>query len=190
MFKFIFGLIWTAFVTPVFIMCLLIPGEQRNGADMNIFLFLFFMVFETVGIYLIISGLKQIIKDKKTKKYGTQCFGIVRDIIHTGSYYNDKPEYKAVLDIVNPETNQIESLEEIIGFNDNKYPVNSYVQCKYFEGDINFDKAVSENEIPGGIKRLLVPIKQQHEKPEYMDLEFSPDREYVTIDGVKYKKVI
>ena len=68
MFNFIFGLIWTAFVTPIFIMCLVIPGEQRNGADMNLFLFTFFVVFELIGLYLLISGLKKIIKDKKLCK--------------------------------------------------------------------------------------------------------------------------
>jgi len=188
MFKFKFGLVWTLFVTPIFIMCLVIPGEQRNGIDMNIFLFIFFIVFEIIGLYMLISGIKTIIKDKKTKKYGTQCFGIVRDIQQTGAYVNDNPEYKALLDIVNPETNQIEKIEEIVGFDYRKYPINSYIQCKYYEGDINIDRVVAENEIPGGIKRMIIPIGQQ-QKPEYIDLEFSPDREYVTIDGVKYKKI-
>lgn len=183
MFHFIIGIIWLLIVTPM-----VVPLLAIIQAPMGIFIFLFIMLFEIIGVYLTISGLKQIIKDNKTKNYGIKCYGIVRELKYTGSYLNDSPEYKALLDIVNPETNQIESLEEIVGFNGNKYPVNSYVQCKYFEGDINFDKVVSENEIPGGIKKLLVPIKQQ--KPEYMDLEFSPDREYVTIDGVKYKKVI
>lgn len=184
MFKFLFGLIWTAFVTPIFIMCLVVPGEQRGGADMNPVLFIFLALFEVIGLYLIISGLRQIIKDRKTKKYGIPCYGIVRDIQTTGSSVNDRPEYKAILDFVNPETNQLETIEEIIGFDDNKYPINSYVLCKYYKGDINLENLVSENETPGYIKEQLVP----KQVPNNTNLEFSADREYVTIDGVQYKK--
>ena len=185
MFKFLFGLVWTAFVTPIFIMCLVAPGEQRNGADMDPFLFIFFIVFEVIGLYMLISGLRQIIKDRKTKKHGIKCYGIVRDIQTTGSYVNDKPEYKAILDFVNPETNQLETIEEILGFDYNKYPIDSYVLCKYYQGDINLENLVSENEIPGDIKKHLVPSQQM---PNYTNLEFSADKEYVTIDGVQYKK--
>ena len=39
-----------------------------------------------------------------------QCYGIVRDIQTTGVYVNDNPEYKAILDFVNPETYQVESI--------------------------------------------------------------------------------
>ena len=186
MFKFLFGLAWTAFVTPIFIMCLVVPGEQRGGVDMNPFLFIFFILFEVIGLYLLISGLRKLIKDWKTKNQGIQCYGIVRDIQVTGSYVNDKPEYKAVLDFVNPETNQLETIEEIIGFNYNKYPINSYILCKYYQGDINLENLISENEISGDIKSCLVPNQQV---PNYSNIEFSADKEYVTIDGVKYKRV-
>jgi hypothetical protein len=48
MFKFLFGLVWTAFVTPVFIMFVVVPGEQRGGVDMNPFLFIFLILFEVI----------------------------------------------------------------------------------------------------------------------------------------------
>lgn len=186
MFEFLFGLAWVTFVTPIFILCLVVPGEQRNGADMNLFLFAFFVLFEVIGVFMIIRGLRKIIKDKKTKKHGINCYGIVNDIKVTGSYVNGNPEYKAIIEFVNPETNQLGSIEEIIGFDHNKYPINSYVLCKYYQGDINFENIVPENEIPGDIKKYLVPKQQV---PNYFNLEFSDDREYVTIDGVKYKKI-
>ena len=34
------------FVTPIFIICLVVPGEQRGGVDMNPLLFIFFILFE------------------------------------------------------------------------------------------------------------------------------------------------
>lgn len=186
MFNFIFGLIWTAFVTPIFIMCLVAPGEQRGGIDMNLSLFIVFILFEFIGLYLLVSGLKKIIKDKKTKKYGIQCYGIIREIQETGASVNDNPEYKAILHFLNPETNQIETIEEIIGLDYNKYPINSYILCKYYQGDINLENLISENEVPGAIKKYLVPAQQVS---NYSNLEFSSDKEHVIIDGVKYKKM-
>lgn len=187
MFNLLFGLAWTAFTTLIFIVLLVVPGKQRGGADMNPFLFLFFILFEVIGLYMIISGLRKVIKDRKTKNHGINCYGIVRDIKTTGASVNDQPEYRAILDFVNPETNQLETIEEIIGFDDSKYPIDSYVLCKYYQGDINIENLVSENEIPGGIKEYLAPSRQAS---NYSNLEFSADREYVTIDGVKYKKCI
>ena len=73
-----------------------------------------------------------------------------------------------------------------IGFNYNKYPINSYVLCKYYQGDINLENLVFENEIPGDIKKHLAPNQQMS---NYSNLEFSVDKEYVTIDGVQYKKI-
>lgn len=185
MFKFIFGLAWTVFVTPIFVACLFVPGEQRGGMDMNIFLFIFFIVFELIGLCLMISGLKKVIKDKKTKRFGLLCYGIIHDIQETGAYVNNNPEYKVIMNVVNPETRQLQILEEVIGFNYDKYPINSYILCKYWQGDINLEKIISENEVPGDIKINLVPTPQV---PNYSNLEFSPDREYVTIDGIQYKK--
>ena len=186
MFKFLFGLVWTAFITPIFILCLVVPGEQRNGADMDPLLFIIFLIFEVIGLCLLISGLRKIIKDQKTKKHGILCYGIVKDIKTTGSYINGKPEYKAILSFVNPENNQLETIEEIIGFDHNKYSINSYVLCKYYQGDVNLENIISENEIPEDTKKYLV---LNHQVPNYFNLEFSDDREYVTIDGVQYKKV-
>ena len=185
MFKFIFGLVWTAFITPIFILCLVVPGEQRGGVDMNPFLFIFFILFELIGLYLLISGLIKIIKDKKTKKYGVQCYAVIDDIQETGSYVNNNPEYKAILNFVNPVTHQVETIEEIIGFDYNKYPINSYILCKYYQNDINLENLIYENEVPEDIKKQLVPKQQV---PNYSNLEFSSDREYVTIDGIQYKK--
>lgn len=186
MFKFKFGLIWTLFVTPIFLLCLFVPGEQRGGVDMNPFLFIFLLIFEAVGLILMYSGMKTIIKDKKTKKYGRECFGIVNDIRRTGSSSNGNDEYKAIVNIVNPETNTTTEIEEIIGFDYYKYPINSFVLCKYYEGDINIERIAQETEIPENIKQSLAPTQNQINA---MNVEVSADREYAIIDGVQYKKI-
>ena len=159
--KFLAGLICIAFVTPIFIMCLVIPGEQRGGVDLDIGLFIFFTIFELVGLYLLISGLITIIKDKKTKKHGIECYGIIRDIKKTGTSVNNRPEYKAIVDFVNPETYELETLEEIVGFDYTKYYINSYVLCKYYKGDINLEERIYENNIPESMKKMLIPIETE-----------------------------
>lgn len=186
MFEFLFGLIWTSFTTLIFTVCLVVPGEQRGGVDMDLFLFIFFVFFEGIGLYVLIRGLKKIIKDRKTKMYGAECYGKISEIQTTGAYANGKPEYKAILYFVNPETYRLETIEEIIGFNYNKYPIDSYVLCQYYQGDINLEKIVYENEIPENIKNILIPNQYI---PNNHNLKFSDDREYVIIDGVKYKKI-
>lgn len=186
MFRFLFGLVWTLIMTPIVIICIFIPAEQRNGVEMNPLILSLLALFEIIGLYLMYVGLKEIIKNLKTKKLGTQCYGIIRNIQQTGATLNDRPELKATVEIINPETHQLETIEETIGFDENKYPINSYVLCKYYNKDINLEKVVAENEVPIDITYRLSPVNQP---TSVTDIVFSDDREYVTIDGVKYKKV-
>lgn len=186
MFNLKFGIVWTTFVSIIFIICLAVPGEQRGGDDFDLSMFIFFAIFEVIGISILVKGIKTVKKDKKTKKYGVNCYGIVRDIVETGSSSNGKSEYKALVEFLNPATSNVEKIEEIVGFDSNKYPVNSYVLCKYFEGDINIENLLSEIDVPEDVKKIIFPI-QVH--PVFSNFQFSSDKEYVTIDGVEYKKV-
>ncbi len=142
-------------------------------------------VFDAIALYLIISGGKTVIQNIKTEKNGVQCYGVVREIKTTDFAVNDNPEYKATIQIVNPETNQLEDFEEVIGFNYKKYSVNSIVLCKYYQGDVNIIKKIDINEIPEETKKRLIIISNFSNSENVV---FSPDGEYVTIDGVKYKK--
>ena len=99
---------------------------------------------------------------------------------------NGNPQYKVTVEIINPETCQQENIDEVIGFNEKKYPVNSYVLCKYHKGDINTEKVISPAEVPEVISSRLVQIQ---EPVTITDISFSDDREHVTIDGIKYKRV-
>ena len=154
--KLLFGIIWTAFMTPIYLMCLIVPGEERGGIDMNAPLFIFLTIFELIGIYMIFVGIKKLIKDKKTDLYGLECYGIIRNILPTGVIVNNKPEYKAIIEFVNPETYETEDTEEIIGFDYNKYTKDFYVLCKYYEGDINLGSIIYDNEeVPTEIKNKL-----------------------------------
>lgn len=161
MFNLIFGTIWTLFVTPIFIMCLVVPGEQRGGVDMSLGLFMFFILFEAIGLFLLISGIKKVKKDKKTNKLGEITYGQIISIYGTGSSVNGKEELQAEIQTYLPNENIIKKINEIIGFPPIYYNVGDFVQLKYYEGDINVVQVVSENAIPNTI---LVLLKEETKK--------------------------
>ena len=183
--NFIFGLLWTAFTTFVFIVMF------GGGSNMGIIPFLILLLFEVIGIGLLISGIKRMIKNSNTKKYGKQCYGIISDVKPTGMYINDKPEYKAIIEFVNPETNRLDTVEEIIGLNYNKYPINTYLLCKYFQGDINIETPTLDNEVPEEIKKMLGHMQVNFDSPiqtnnDYQVVSQSSNKETVIIDGEEY----
>ena len=116
-------------------------------------------LFSVIGIICIIIGLTKSLKDKKTKKKGKECYAIVREHEETDTgtttSTGNKKEYKAILEFINPETNEIDDIEEIIGLYPNKYPVDSYLLCKYYKGDITIEKVLKEDEVPENIKKEL-----------------------------------
>ncbi len=180
MFNFTFGLIWLAFSIPVFLITIGFFGGESNGIAA-----ITLLLFVIIGFYLMIKGLKQIIKDLKTKRYGMECYGIIGDIKETGAYKNHRPEYKAIVHFVNPETHQIEKLEEIIGFDYDKYSLDSYVKCKYYQGDINIEEQIYGYIVPEAIKEYLEPLRMNSGDSGIL---VSDDREYVIIDGVRYRR--
>lgn len=155
MFKLKFGLLWTLFVTPIFIMCLVIPGEQRGGVDMSPGLFIFFIIFEAIGLFLLVSGIKQVIKDKKTNKFGDITYGQIISIYGTGSSSNGKEELQAEILTYVSNQNTLKRFNEIIGFPPIIYNVGDFVQLKFYEDDINIIQTVSENMIPNTVLTLL-----------------------------------
>ena len=196
MFNLIFGIVWTLFSSIFFVVFFGVSFSNTSsngevGIHFNsefIIPFLIMCLFVGVGIFLIVKGARKVIKDSKTKKYGIPCYGVIQNLQQTGAYINEQPEYKAILDVVNPNTNTVEQIEEIVGFNYNKFPIGSFVICKYYEGDINFEHKIEPSDVPSSYREVLKPVTYKSEIG-YSDIVFSDDREYVTIDGVKYKKV-
>lgn len=147
--------------------------------------FVIIFIFDVIGLYYLISGGKKIFENIMTSKNGVQCYGVVRDIKITNANAKENIEYKAMVQIVNPDTNQLEDFEENIGSDCDKYPVYSGVLCKYYQRDVNIIKKIDISEIPDKVKKRLIIMQGNLNNGK---VEFSPDGEYVTIDGVKYKK--
>lgn len=182
MLELVFGIIWIVFAG-------IISSTFLFIENVPFFVIIMMIIFAIIGLYLIVVGAKKIIKNSKTNKYGLECFGIVRGIKPTGAYVNKQPLYKAKVEIVKPNTLQLELCSEDIGTNFNKYPVNSFIKCKYYKGDINIICMVEQDDIPGDPKKLLIPYNSFNSSSSgYCDLTFSEDRQTVTIDGETYIK--
>ena len=133
-------------------------------------------IFLCIGIYLTITDLIKIKKDKKTEKKGEECYGIIKNIKKT----SDKADtYKIEIITYIESTRQKETMEEDIGTSTQKYDIGNYVKLKYYKGDINIIKKVEFKE--------MTPIAQTNLKDEEQNLEKIDD--IIEINGIKYKRM-
>jgi len=173
MFELIFGLIWTLF-SSIFVVVMFL------AEDVPPFFILIIALFIIIGVFLFIKGLLKVIKNIKTNKYGEVCYGYINNIYPDGSYVNGSPEYKADIYTYIPSTNTTENISEIIGFDSLKYPVESYIVGKYYEGDINIEKRLdSFQELPLNAQYCFNNIEEQKKASENI----------IIINGQKYQKI-
>ena len=151
MFKFKMGLGMLAIITPMTIIFYFV----LSGAFERVIWFLAFGLSETLALCVLISGVKKIMRDKKTELYGTETFGQIVRVSRTGSYDNGRPELKAEVVIYIPEDGKIAKFEEIIGFSPSKYRIGEFVLLKYLKGDINIIRSALEHEIPYNILQAI-----------------------------------
>ena len=177
---FIFGLIWTIFCTLIFIPFIL--------AGQIVVIIPFIVIFEGIGIFLIVKGAKQIIKDKKTDKNGIICYGIVNSISTTGTSVNGSPELKALVTIYLESENNILNISEIIGFDANKYPEGSCVKVKYYDGDINIIELADFNYIPINAQNSLKATYDLLNNRN-MSTDVNQASDVIEINGIKYKRI-
>ena len=159
MFKLKFGIIWTLFtgaIGAVFLVTINNSGGitindryVQNPTLSDLWpLYLFLGIFITIGIALIASGVKTVIANSKTNKYGIERYGYITDILPTGSYVNNRPELKAIVTVIDDDFGNTNTYEEIIGFDCNKYNVGDYIKVKHYENDINILHTLREDQVP------------------------------------------
>jgi hypothetical protein len=178
MFLFVFGLSWLLF-SSLFLGIMIISTSQ-SGAEIPIFVFIILGLFVAIGLFMFIKGLKKIIQNKKTEKYGEICYGIITNVYPDGSYVNDAPEYQADVYLYITSEGRTETITEIIGFDPMKYPIKSYVKVKYYQGDINIEEGLSS------IKDI--PMATQRYFKEYEDFREQTE-DIIIVNGKKYKRI-
>ena len=152
-FYLIFGILWTAitaFITTVFIVASGVIQANLNAAseypsDVNAVLIPvlgFMSIFWIIGIIMLTVGIKKEKRDKKTEQYGEECYGKIMNVYPSGTYVNNRAEFKADFKIYITSERMIKTISETIGFNPVDYPINGYVKVKYYENDINVESVM------------------------------------------------
>lgn len=178
MFYFMFGGIWIL-VSTILLVSFVFVGMPAFAIAIP-------SLFEIIGIIVFGMGVRKFVKNKKTNKYGIECFGKVLDNSIVNMYTNGRPEYKASILVYIENENKTEVVEEIIGFERVLYPINSYVKVKYYKGDINFiESNIKYEQLSYNAQYIL-----KNDVIESNELDNSLDSEdEVTINGHKYRRV-
>lgn len=141
----------------------------------------FIGIFWIIGLTFIYIGLKKVITNSLTTRYGEQCYGRVCNVYHSGTYINNRPEYKADVLVYIPSTSETKVISEIIGMNGFAYPKGAYLEIKYYKNDINIIGTLNEAYIPQSIKDKL-------DNSETYKTEFNntKSQHVIVIDGIEY----
>ena len=177
---FLFGLLWLI-ITTLFTIPILI--SQNN---LDIFLILFILLFWAIGIFFVTKGIKKIITNRKTEKYGEDCFGRVKNIYTNGTMINHRPMYNIDVDVYIPSKQTMITITEEIGMDIGKYPLKSIVKIKYYNNDINIKEVVDYNSIPLNIRDY---IEKYESSTNAQTTNVNTSTEVADINGVQYKRM-
>ncbi len=145
MFELVFGLIWTAF-SLLFVVIAFSAGGISALPVLGIM-----GIFIAVGVFLIVRGGKQVVKDYKTKKNGDEVYGMVIEICPSGASVNDRPIMNA--DVVIAEVHGgVGVYTDTIGTDRNKYRIGDFLIVKHYDDDINIVSRVDEDMVPEDIR--------------------------------------
>lgn len=192
MFELFFGLFWEAITTFISVTFLATGGITQEG---SLFLIIFFTVFHAIGIFMLVKGIRKIIRDNKTNKLGEECYGCVIDLHPNGNYVNGSPQLNAKVLIYVKSEAQTKEIEEYAGTGISKYNVGEYIKVKYYNNDINFIGKVTENEIPLDVKNYIYRetppiVPPQAQTPQQQGpIVYYESQDIVQVDGVRYKRI-
>ncbi len=118
-------------------------------------------IFGVVGIVFVVSAIRQKRRDKATEENGENCFGTIIRMYPNGSRINNRLAYNVDVLIYIGSLGQTILVTENIGLSAFKYPLDSYLICKYYNGDINIKGLADINEMPIDVKERLDMAKNQ-----------------------------
>ena len=177
MFAFKFGLMWTCIITFVLVISIFTSITSGGGLAFIIPTIVLLIPFYLIGFFVLGIGIKEIIQNKNTEKYGRFIYGRVLDIVPTGSSVNGVPELKAIITAYIPSIGATSKFSEIIGIGNNPYSVGDFLVLKHYKNDVNIVQPAIEAKIPIDIREKL-----------NSEIQVSKDKSYVIINGKRYNK--
>lgn len=133
-------------------------------------------IFWLIGLFLLFKGIKKCIKNASTNVNGELCYGKICSVYESGAYVNERPELKADFLVYIPSTLETKTISEIIGFDYYKYTEGTYVELKYYNGDINIEAVIDSSILPLDAKNALVDSSISSKNPART----------IIVDGVEY----
>ncbi len=180
MFEIIFGGFWlfvTGCITISFLGTMIAVSFTENLFD-NVFVILFLLLFWSIGLFILRIGLKRLIKDKKTDKYGLETYAMILRTFFSGKSINENPVYNAEFAVYDPATHEVYKTIEEIGYSTDEYVPGTFVFGKFFNGDINIERVGPSVVVPEYIRT------QMGDYVEHYKIQL-PD-EQIMVDGVEY----
>lgn len=187
MFLVIFGLIWTL-VSGFVLTIMLSTGDGPIGA------ILFMLLFVGVGLFCMIKGILEVLRNYMTNKKGIVCYGIIEKLEPTNTSYNGNPVYRANAMIYLESENRVISCSESLGLDIRNIVEGSCVKVKYYNNDINYiDMNVDFNTIPYNAQNALSSYYIDRTKinnTTSVDSRVIYENDnIIEVNGVKYKKM-
>ena len=141
MFDIILGLFWT-FVSGICFISSISVAVQNPGDKDIIWAIALSGGFVVIGVTFLIFGIKKIVRDKRTDKFGEICYAKITDVIFNGNSTNGVKYYDAYATVYVESKDEFVKTHDEIGKDPMKYPVGSYVAVRFYEGDVNFEYSV------------------------------------------------
>ena len=146
--------------------------------EVNLFAILVIGRFWIIGIVILVKGIKKVVANHKTEKFGEECYALIKSVYRNGNKVNHRPQFNAEFLVYVPSKNTLEQVTEDIGFNNGRYQVDTFVKGKYYNGDINVKEVVDYNTLPLNIRPSFEQLMSK-----------DTNSDIITIDGVKYKRI-
>lgn len=203
MFEMFFGMIWTTFMVFFTIIfygsnngVITVNGQQVSQEEFSNMIWpkIFIGIFWLIGLFMLFQGLRKIIRNYLTNVNGEICYGKICNIYNSGAYINGMPEMKADVFVYIPSTQETKIISEVIGFNNIKYLTGDYLELKYYNGDINFERIIDSSDIPLAAQNELMKVETNDNIDDNRviikaDSIFVNGVEYVRKDSIKSDKI-
>lgn len=149
----IFGSVFFLFASLFFYLMNFVPGETTGSIFWGNAVIILFMI---VGLVIVFSGVKKIIRDKKTDLYGEFCYGLVTAVKFNGTVINGVQQYDAYFKVYLESRGKFIEAHEDIRSEIEKYPLGAFYALRYYEKDINIEyKVPSFDALPQNIKDVF-----------------------------------
>ena len=141
MFNLVFGLFWTIVSAICLASSISVAVSDYNDKEI-IWAILLSGGFVVIGVIFVFFGIKKIVRDKRTDKYGEICYARITDVKYNGNSTNGAKYYDAYARVYVESRDEFVEAHDDIGKDPMKYPVDSYVAVRFLDGDVNFEYVV------------------------------------------------